>query len=213
MLDRFFETLDGAHERFSFYSIFGFAVMMPHLWTLQTQYLASHPVELSPAAVVLLVVGFAVGWTINHVANDQKNTSRRTNGKFRIGGQEAKTVDAKYQTADGKTHRTILLCSGKYITPLATAGSAPACNTNTRGHAGLWGIVRHPNYIGSITYTWAACLTCGDGHLLPYMEAILVTGMCIHRCFRDEARCKAKYGEAWAEYCQQVKFRLVPGVF
>ncbi|KAH6855865.1 7-dehydrocholesterol reductase [Chaetomium sp. MPI-CAGE-AT-0009] len=187
--DLFFETLDGAHERFSFYSIFGFAVMMPHLWTLQTQYLASHPVELSTPVVVLLVIGFAVGWTINHVANDQKAASRRTSGTFRILGQEAKTVEAKYQTADGKTHRTILLCSG------------------------LWGIVRHPNYVGSITYTWAACLTCGDGHLLPYMEAILVTAMCIHRCFRDEARCKTKYGDGWTEYCQRVKSRLVPGIF
>jgi 7-dehydrocholesterol reductase len=118
MTGRFFETLDGAHERFSFYSIFGFAVMMPHLWTLQTQYLASHSVELPTAAVALLVVGFAVGWTINHVANDQKNTSRRTNGKFLIGSQEAKTVEAKYQTADGKTHHTILLCSGNDMPPL-----------------------------------------------------------------------------------------------
>ncbi|KAK3294105.1 7-dehydrocholesterol reductase [Chaetomium fimeti] len=185
----FFETLDGAHERFSFYNIFGFAVMMPHLWTLQTQYLATHPVRLSTPAVVLVVIGFAVGWTINHIANEQKAASRRTNGKFRIGGQEAKTVEAKYHTADGKTHRTILLCSG------------------------LWGIVRHPNYVGSITYAWASCLPCGSGHLLPYLEAILVTGICIHRCFRDEARCKAKYGEAWAEYCQHVKSRLIPGVF
>lgn len=112
--DRFFETLDGAHERFSFYSIFGFAVMMPHLWTLQTQYLASHPVELSTAVVVMLLIGFAVGWTLNHVANDQKNISRRTNGKFCIAGREAETIEAKYQTADGKTHRTILLCSGEY---------------------------------------------------------------------------------------------------
>jgi 7-dehydrocholesterol reductase len=78
---------------------------------------------------------------------------------------------------------------------------------------GLWGIVRHANYVGSITYTWAACLTCGSGHLLPYTEAILVTSMCIHRCFRDEARCKAKYGQAWDEYCLRVKWRLVPGVF
>ena len=114
---RFFETLDGAHERFSFYSIFGFAVMMPHLWTLQTQYLASHPVELPTATAALIVVGFAVGWTLNHVANDQKNSSRRTMGKFRIGGQEVKTVEAKYQTADGKTHRTILLCSGNCMLP------------------------------------------------------------------------------------------------
>ncbi|KAG7102331.1 hypothetical protein HYQ44_018141 [Verticillium longisporum] len=32
----FFETLDGAHERFSFYSIYGFAAIMPQIWTLQT---------------------------------------------------------------------------------------------------------------------------------------------------------------------------------
>jgi 7-dehydrocholesterol reductase len=86
-------------------------------------------------------------------------------------------------------------------------------HTNTRLVVGLWGIVRHPNYIGSITYTCAACLTCGNGHLFPYLEAVLVISMCIHRCFRDEARCRTKYGNAWAEYCQRVKWRLVPGIF
>ncbi|KAK4250716.1 ergosterol biosynthesis ERG4/ERG24 family-domain-containing protein [Corynascus novoguineensis] len=186
---RFFETLDGAHERFSFYSIFGFAVMMPHLWTLQTQYLATHPVEVSPVAVALLVAGFASGWTLNHIANNQKNMSRRSGGKFRIAGREAETIEAKYRTADGKVHRTVLLCSG------------------------LWGIVRHPNYVGSITHTWASCLTCGGGHLLPYAKAILVTVMCVHRCFRDEARCKIKYADAWDDYCRRVRWRLLPGVF
>ncbi|KAL2162748.1 hypothetical protein VTH06DRAFT_6584 [Thermothelomyces fergusii] len=187
--DLFFETLDGAHERFSFYNIYGFAVMMPHLWTLQTQYLTSHPVELSTPAVALILVLFAAGWTLNHVANDQKNTSRKTGGKFRIAGRDVETIEAKYQTADGKTHRTVLLCSG------------------------LWGIVRHANYVGSITYTWASCMTCGTGRILPYAEAILVTGVCIHRCFRDEARCKLKYGAAWDEYCRRVKWRMVPGIF
>ncbi len=94
MLGGFFETLDGAHERFSFSSIFGFAVMIPHMWTLQTQYLASHPVELPTGVAILLVVGFATGWALDHVANDQKNTSRRTEGKFRIAGQEAETIQA-----------------------------------------------------------------------------------------------------------------------
>ncbi|KAL2144295.1 hypothetical protein VTI28DRAFT_9283 [Corynascus sepedonium] len=187
--DLFFETLDGAHERFSFYNIFGFAVMMPHLWTLQTQYLATHPIELSPVAVALLVAVFASGWTLNHVANDQKNMSRRSGGKFRIAGREAETIAAKYRTADGKVHHTVLLCSG------------------------LWGITRHPNYVGSITYTWASCLTCGGGHLLPYAEAILVTVVCVHRCFRDEARCKIKYADAWDDYCRRVRWRLLPGVF
>lgn len=56
-------------------------------------------------------------------------------------------------------------------------------------------------------------MTCGSGHLFPYAEAILVLTMCIHRCFRDEARCKVKYGETWDQYCMRVKWRLVPGIF
>ena len=194
--------------------------MMPHLWTLQTQYLATHPIELSPVAVALLVAVFASGWTLNHVANDQKNMSRRSGGKFRIAGREAETIAAKYRTADGKVHHTVLLCSGKLtvLTSPALMGYIRKVTGILTGvgypkYTGLWGITRHPNYVGSITYTWASCLTCGGGHLLPYAEAILVTVVCVHRCFRDEARCKIKYADAWDDYCRRVRWRLLPGVF
>lgn len=110
--------------------------MMPHLWTLQTQYLASHPVELSNAAVVLFVIAFAAGWTLNHVANDQKNTSRRTQGKFLIAGREAETIEAKYRTADGKIHRTILLCSGKFPFLLAREQHVLTCAQDYGGLSG-----------------------------------------------------------------------------
>ncbi|KAK7409141.1 hypothetical protein QQX98_008691 [Neonectria punicea] len=187
--DLFFETLDGAHERFSFYNIYGFAAMMPHLWTLQTQYLALHPVHLSVPVVISVTALFALGWALNHYANEQKNLSRRTAGKCTIWGEDARFLEAKYQTGDGKTHRTVLLCSG------------------------WWGIVRHANYVGSLLYTLAACMTCGTDHLFPYTEFIILAFTVIHRCFRDEARCRQKYGETWDEYCQIVKWRMIPGVF
>ena len=207
--DRFFETLDGAHERFSFYSIYGFAVVMPQLWTLQTQYLAFHPVELTTSAAVAACACFAAGWALNHYANDQKNLSRRTAGRCRIWGQEAKVLEATYQTADGKTHRTVLLCSGNtHPFPIPSPSEVSFLTT-----LGWWGFVRHANYVGSMLYTWASCAVCGTGHVLPYTEALLVTFMIIHRCLRDEARCKKKYGETWDEYCKIVRWRMIPGIF
>ncbi|KAF3106064.1 7-dehydrocholesterol reductase [Orbilia oligospora] len=185
----FFETLDGAHERFSFYSIYGFAAIMPQIWTLQTQYLTIYPIHLAQSRVIAISLAFAMGWALNHLANNQKSTSRKTHGKCTIWGKDADYIEAKYKTADGKMHHTILLCSG------------------------WWGIVRHANYVGSLLYTWASCFTCSNNHLFPYTEAIMVTLTVIHRCWRDEAKCKEKYGEKWDEYCRVVKWRMIPGIF
>ncbi|PNY28179.1 Uncharacterized protein TCAP_01897, partial [Tolypocladium capitatum] len=151
---------------------------MPFFWTLQTQYLALHPVNLSQPVVIAVTASFVAGWALNHDANGQKSLARETAGRCTVWGRKAKVLEAKYQTADGKQHRTVLLCSG------------------------WWGIVRHANYVGSFLYTWAACAACGTDSLFPYVEAILVTATIIHRCFRDEARCKEKYGETWDEYCK-----------
>jgi 7-dehydrocholesterol reductase len=180
--------------------------MMPQLWTLQTQYLAFHPVALTTPVAVVISVCFAVGWSLNHYANDQKNLSRRTAGRCRIWGQEAKVLKATYQTADGKTHQTVLLCSGN--NPIGSVSELLFLTI-----LGWWGVVRHANYVGSMVYTWASCAVCGTDHVFPYTEALLVTCMVIHRCLRDEARCKEKYGETWDEYCRIVRWRMIPGIF
>ncbi|GIZ39470.1 hypothetical protein CKM354_000285200 [Cercospora kikuchii] len=185
----FFETLDGSYERFSFYSIYGFAAMMPHLWTLQTQYLALHPVELSTGQCLGLSMMFLAGWYMRHIVDHQKSSTRAANGDNKIWGETAKVLRVQYRTSDGKVHHSLLLCSG------------------------FWGWARHANYLGSSIYTWASCLACGTGHFFPYAEAVLMTIMVVHRCFRDEDRCRAKYACAWDEYCQAVKWRIVPFVF
>ncbi|EGY15911.1 7-dehydrocholesterol reductase [Verticillium dahliae VdLs.17] len=135
--------------------IYGFAAIMPQIWTLQTQYLARYPVDLSNAMTIAVTTAFAAGWVLNHDANRQKSNCREMAGNCLIWGREAQFLEATYQTVDGKKHRTVLL----------------------------------------------------------YSEALLVTATVVHRCFRDEARCKEKYGDTWDEYCKIVKWRMIPGIF
>lgn len=91
--------------------------MMPLLWTLQTQYLAQHPVELPwPIAAVVYLV-FALGFMLNHNVNGQRALARGNAGDVIIWGKPAQYIKAQYHTTDGKLHQTILLCSGKYKKP------------------------------------------------------------------------------------------------
>ncbi|OJZ85106.1 hypothetical protein ASPFODRAFT_190991 [Aspergillus luchuensis CBS 106.47] len=185
----FFHTLDGKYESFGFYNIYGFSAMMPVFWTLQTQYLAKHPTEISLPALIASIVIFVAGWSLRFYADCQKMRFNRTQGKCLFWGRQAQGIPVSYQTRDGKTHRSHLLCSG------------------------LWGVARHVNYAGSVLYTWSLCSLCGNGGGFAYTEAVLVTGMIIHRCFRDEEKCADKYGSGWDEYCRRVPWRIVPGVF
>ncbi|KAJ3494598.1 hypothetical protein NLG97_g3973 [Lecanicillium saksenae] len=109
----FFETLDSTNERFSFYSIYGFAAVMPHIWTLQSQYLAQNPKVLSPTGLCLSIGLFAMGWALNHLTNRQKVRVKKTLGECTIWGRTPKLLRATYKTSDGKIHQTKLLCSGE----------------------------------------------------------------------------------------------------
>lgn len=43
---------------------------------------------------------------------------------------------------------------------------------------------------------------------VPFLFILLV-----HRIFRDEDKCRAKYGKGWDLYCGVVRYRLIPGIF
>lgn len=79
--------------------------------------------------------------------------------------------------------------------------------------SGLWGVVRHPNYLGDIIMALAWSLPCGFTHLLPYFYVIYFTCLLVHREARDEGLCRRKYGSAWDDYCQAVRYRIFPGVY
>ena len=34
-----------------------------------------------------------------------------------------------------------------------------------------------------------------------------------HRAWRDEQRCRQKYGKLWDEYCRKARFRMIPFLY
>jgi 7-dehydrocholesterol reductase len=188
--DWYVRTIDIQHDRFGFYLAWGSVVWLPFTYTLPAAYLVEHPVELSPhSAAAILALGL-VGYAIFLSANRQRDRFRRAGvGHVRIGGREATFVPARYVSDDGRVHDTRLLTSG------------------------WWALSRHPNYIGDVLMASAFSLTCGFGHLLPYFYAIYLPVLLVHRAWRDEARCRAKYGAAWDIYRATVPARIVPGVW
>lgn len=80
--------------------------------------------------------------------------------------------------------------------------------------SGYWGICRHPNYVGDWLMTVSWSMLTGTGYLLPYFQPIYFAVLLIHRQLRDEEQMLHKYGKAdWEKFCQQVRYRLIPGLY
>jgi protein-S-isoprenylcysteine O-methyltransferase Ste14 len=79
--------------------------------------------------------------------------------------------------------------------------------------SGWWGLARHVNYLGDLLMGLAWCLPTGFRHPLPYFYAGFLAVLLVHRERRDHAVCLAKYGQDWAEYCQRVPWRIIPGIY
>lgn len=78
---------------------------------------------------------------------------------------------------------------------------------------GWWKYARKPHYAADICLAILLCVPCGFGHFLPYFFVCFFVPMLIHRELRDSARCAEKYGDDWVEYCKQVPYVFVPGIY
>ncbi|PKY46458.1 7-dehydrosterol-delta 7-reductase [Rhizophagus irregularis] len=187
--DWYLRTIDIAHDHFGFYLAWGDTVWLPWMYTLQSHYLVRNPIDLSiPYFSFVLGVGLS-GYYILRAVNHQKDIVRIKNGDCLIWGKPAQFIRTQFVTSDGKIHSSILLTSG------------------------FWGISRHFNYVGDLLISLAMCLTCGFNHILPYFYIIYMIILLIHRIWRDDARCKGKYGKYWDEYGKVVKWKLLPYVY
>lgn len=79
--------------------------------------------------------------------------------------------------------------------------------------SGWWGKARHINYFGDLCMALAWCLPCLFENVVPYFYWIYFTWLLVHREWRDDQMCQAKYGEDWSEYKRRVRWRIVPGVY
>ena len=155
------------------------------MYTLQALFLVFNPIELSTSyAAFVLLLGLS-GFYIFASANNQKDRFR-SDPEALIWGKKPTSISCEYTTQDGALRKTQLLTSG------------------------WWGISRHMNYTGDLILSLAYSLACGTGHFYPYFYFFFLSALLIHRCLRDEARCRMKYGAAWLTYCRQVPSRLLP---
>ncbi|RVE74886.1 hypothetical protein OJAV_G00026690 [Oryzias javanicus] len=109
----YLKTIDICHDHFGWYLGWGDCVWLPYLYTLQGLYLVYHPVQLSDAhALAILLLGL-LGYYIFRSTNHQKDLFRRQDGSCTIWGREASFIECSYRSApDGASHRSKLLTSG-----------------------------------------------------------------------------------------------------
>lgn len=78
---------------------------------------------------------------------------------------------------------------------------------------GWYSWARKIHYTADLAMALLWGLACGFASFLPYVYFVFFATMITHRCSRDEAKCKAKYGETWTKYEKAVPYRFIPGVF
>lgn len=185
----YLRSLDIMHDRAGFYICWGCMVWVPGFYTLTTQYLVNHPnIELSSlhSITILLVGTFFI--LLNYEVDRQRKLARETKGKCIIWGKPAQFITASYTDQQGNTHQSILLTSG------------------------WWGCSRHFHYIPEVLSALCWCVPAMFTALMPYLYVIFLTLLLLERAFRDDARCRQKYSMYWDQYCDRVKYLIVPGV-
>ncbi len=185
----YFTSLDIMHDRFGFYICWGVLAWVPAVYALTAQYLVLRPHDL-PWAVALAIFGLGLGAIyVNYAADEQRQRVRETGGNTTIWGRAPELIKARYTTADGRPHESLLLVSG------------------------WWSVARHFHYVPEITLALAWSLPAGFSHVVPYFYVTFLTILLTDRATRDDKRCRKKYGPYWDEYCRRVPWKIVPGVY
>ncbi|RMG95948.1 MAG: DUF1295 domain-containing protein [Deltaproteobacteria bacterium] len=79
--------------------------------------------------------------------------------------------------------------------------------------SGFWGIGRKINYTGEILVYFSFSLCSGFVSIVPYLVPLWLCVLLPHRAWRDEKRCREKYGELWDAYTRRARFRMIPFLY
>ncbi len=79
--------------------------------------------------------------------------------------------------------------------------------------SGFWGIGRKLNYTGEILVYWSFTLLSGTHSMVPYLLPVWLLCLLTHRAWRDDRRCREKYGALWDEYCKRATFKMIPFLY
>ncbi|MGM0576139.1 MAG: DUF1295 domain-containing protein [Myxococcota bacterium] len=79
--------------------------------------------------------------------------------------------------------------------------------------SGFWGIGRHLNYTGEICIYLAFTATTGFDSWVPWILPAWLISLLVHRAWRDDQRCRAKYGDLWDAYTARARFKMIPFLY
>jgi 7-dehydrocholesterol reductase len=190
--------MDIAHDRAGYYLNWGCLAFVPSMYIVHSWWLvtatdraaaAGAPLpELSPtAAGALFVAGVVFIW-LNYDADRQRQEVRARYPAVSVWGASPRVVHARYVTEAGEARSSVLLASG------------------------WWGLASHFHYVPELAAALCWSLAAGGASALPYAYVAFLAVLLTDRAFRDDARCKAKYGKAWDEYRALVPWKIIPGV-
>ncbi|XP_075227041.1 uncharacterized protein LOC142327685 isoform X2 [Lycorma delicatula] len=187
----YFWTLDIAHDKAGYYICWGCMVFVPAFYTYSSYYLVLHPPIISDYWSIIIFLFGLFSIVMNYRVDYEKQSFQNNhfNDNFKLWGKKVKFISATYSNAEGHVIETRLLTSG------------------------CWGIARHLNYFFELLIALSWSLPGFGLGIHTFFYPIFMLYLLIHRCYRDEKRCKEKYGVAYLEYCNKVRYRIVPYIF
>ncbi|KAK2720283.1 hypothetical protein QYM36_004233 [Artemia franciscana] len=184
----YFNTLDITLDRAGYYICWGCLVWVPAFYTYASYYIVAQFPSLSDTYSLLILVFGILSVTLNYWVDYERQRFRASEGQCLIWGKKASYIMAEYDGPKGRQQSKLLI-------------------------SGFWGVARHLNYVFEILAAFSWC-AAGWGHgVWPFLYAVFLTVLLVHRVFRDEEKCADKYGPYWKKYCEKVPYRMIPYIF
>ncbi|CAB4375088.1 unnamed protein product [Rhizophagus irregularis] len=191
-------TWDMTYEKFGFMLIFWNFAGVPFTYCLGTLYLHlssidnGRPIQHSPAWTFFCYALLISGYYIWDTANSQKNRFRMTlNGTY-----IPRSTFPQLPWGTLKNPSYIKTKQGNLILT-----------------GGWWGYARKIHYSADLMMAFSWGFICGFNTPIPYFYPAFFVFVLTHRVTRDMERCARKYGKDWDEYCRQVPYIFIPGVY
>uniref|UniRef100_A0A7E4VP17 7-dehydrocholesterol reductase n=1 Tax=Panagrellus redivivus TaxID=6233 RepID=A0A7E4VP17_PANRE len=187
-----YTNLDAQNDRAGFYRLWGVGVFLLMAYVSPVSVLANITKPTSSASRLLtwgLVIVNLISQWVNSATDLQKYQFRASNGKMKIGETDPFFISAKYKSENNEPAVSLLLGSGYHA----------SC--------------RHLNYTTEfLTFlTWT--ILQKNSPPITYLPLAVVGAVLLYRMYCDETRCLIKYGQYWIQYCNKVKYLLIPGVY
>ncbi|CAN0380914.1 unnamed protein product, partial [Laminaria digitata] len=169
----YMNSMDIQHDRAGFYLCWGCLVWVPAVYSSPGIYLVNHPIALGwYGSFAILFLGVLSIWA-NYDADRQRHNFRQAKGQITVWGKPAEYITASYVNARGEKSSSLLLCTG------------------------WWGVARHFHYLPEITGAFFWTVPALFENPTPYFYVVFLILLLTDRAFRDDARCRGKYGKHW----------------